>query len=211
LRGDSLPIDDLLSIATETVGLPGTLRALGLPESAALSVGELITRIVAGMTIAQVQEAKRILCQTVGASQEELRSASQLFLAGDRLAAMESVGMEIGNHTSSHIFLRALAPSELQAEVADARTELARLSGKSVDYFSIPYGNLRDGTPGVLDVVRKTGHKATFLVHAKSNLFRPSADIYYRVSPGAAKAESLPWMLSAAPRMRTVRDFVRGA
>jgi peptidoglycan/xylan/chitin deacetylase (PgdA/CDA1 family) len=211
VQGDFLPIDNVLSLASEMLGFARVLRMLDVAKNEVQSVAELIARVVSDMNTSKVREAKRRLCEAIGESEAAVRRASTLFLAGDRLKEAGLIGMEIGNHTSSHSFLRCLDPDELSAEVGNGRAELQRLSGACVQYFSIPYGNQRDATRNVLDVVRSTNHRATFLVHAKSNMFRPAPDTYYRVSVVDSKVDSLPWMLSVAPILRTARDFFRSA
>jgi len=209
VQGGFLPIDNVLSLASEILGFARVHRMLDVAESEVLSVGELIARVFSDMNTSKIREAKRTLCEAIGESEAAVRRASKLFLAGDRLKEAGLIAMDIGNHTSSHSFLRHLDWDELNAEVGNARAELQRLSGARVDYFSVPYGNLCDATRNVLDVVRSTNHRATFLGHAKSNMFRPASDIYYRVSPRDSKVDRLPWMLSAAPILRTARDFFR--
>jgi hypothetical protein len=72
-----------------------------------------------------------------------------------------------------------------------SRTILQNLSGQRVPYLSIPYGSKLDATERVLEVARTSGHKATFLVHAKSNRFRMGSDIFYRTHVGNALPQSL--------------------
>ena len=130
-------------------------------------------------------------------------------LTREDLPRLHAYGMEIGNHTSSHVHCRALDSSELRAEAGGAKLELERLSGRSVRAFALPYGNPLDLTADLLDSLRSTGHKAVFLVGARSNRFRPAADIWYRVSLPDVPSTSLPRRLTLYPLLRSLRGMAK--
>jgi hypothetical protein len=82
------------------------------------------------------------------------------------------------------------------------------LSGGAVRAFSVAYGHERDLPPTVLEVLRESGHKAIFLVHARSNLVRKAPDVWYRVSFRNESVARLPMRLSVLPLIRSARDLV---
>jgi peptidoglycan/xylan/chitin deacetylase (PgdA/CDA1 family) len=137
----------------------------------------------------------------------ELELRSPMLEAGD-FAELRKLKVEIGNHTHSHVHCGALAPHELQTEIVTARDELVALSGGAVRAFSVAYGHERDLPPTVLEVLRESGHKAIFLVHARSNLVRKAPDVWYRVSFRNESVARLPMRLSVLPLIRSARDLV---
>jgi len=144
----------------------------------------------------------------MGTTEAEIRRGSNLFLGTADIKALSSMRIEIGNHSMGHTFFRSLSPTELETEIVESRALLEYLSGQPVPYLSIPYGNMLDATGNALTAARRSKHKAIFLVHAKSNRFRPASDIFYRVSPGAAALEDLPFKLRVMPMIRSVRGWV---
>ena len=134
------------------------------------------------MKLAQVKELKQRLCSLLGTSEAELRRTSNLFLGPEDLKALSAYGMDVGNHSMSHAFFRSLSKEELITEIVDSRALLASLSGQPVPYLSIPYGNILDAN-NAITVARESGHRAIFLVHAKSNRFPlASRHSFYRIS-----------------------------
>lgn len=61
-------------------------------------------------------------------------------LAKDDLRQMQSVGMEIGSHTTSHVRLPALDDTALRRELIDSKAALEDVLGRPVSSFAYPYG-----------------------------------------------------------------------
>lgn len=208
LLGDSLPIDNIISLAIEELGLEPVANALNAGSRDLPSTAHLFTNIVPRMNQKEVGAAKKRLCLAMGTTEAQIRQASNLFLGTENINTLRNFGIEVGNHSMSHTFFRSLSPTELETEISESRTILEALSGRHVPYLSIPYGNTLDATVTALAAARRSGHKAIFLVHAKSNLFPPAPDIYYRVSLGNTPVEKLPFKLQIMPLMRSVRDWL---
>jgi peptidoglycan/xylan/chitin deacetylase (PgdA/CDA1 family) len=206
----TLPIDNVLSFGVEELGLAKVLSLLKVEHSKVSSTGHLIATIISSMTKTEIVEAKQRIFSAIGVSEAAIRSASGLFLGPADIKALGRARVEVGNHSMSHLFLRSLSVHELKEEIAESRGVLERLSGQTIKNFSIPYGNRQDATDQALDIARSSGHKAIFLVHAKSNRFRPAKDIYYRISLGNTSPERVPLELLAIPILRSLRDLVQG-
>ena len=186
LIGDDLPIDNILSIAVEELGWGRVLSILGIDNTGTPSVPQLLTGCVARMKQAQVRALKHRLCSAIGRTEAEIRRATNTFLGPADIKALSSLRMEIGNHSMTHPFFRSLSQDELETEITESCALLQGLSGQSVPYLSVPYGNRLDANEGVLEIARTSGHKAIFLVHAKSNRFPMGPNVYYRTPLGNA-------------------------
>jgi peptidoglycan/xylan/chitin deacetylase (PgdA/CDA1 family) len=202
-----LPIDNILSIAIEELGWERVISVLQLDNTGVTSATQSLTELFAKLTPIKIRTVKDQLCSAMGANETEIRRATNLFLGPADIKALSSFPMEIGNHSMSHTFFRSLSPDELRTEVVESRTLLQSLSGQSVLYLSIPYGNRLDATENALEIARESGHKAIFLVHAKSNRFPPELDVFYRISPGNASTQALPFKLRVMPLLRSIRDI----
>jgi peptidoglycan/xylan/chitin deacetylase (PgdA/CDA1 family) len=73
--------------------------------------------------------------------------------------AVDSGRWQIGSHGSRHIDLRTLAPTELEAELEEARLGLSALAGSPVLDLAYPYGAANDA---VREAARGTGHRMAF-------------------------------------------------
>jgi peptidoglycan/xylan/chitin deacetylase (PgdA/CDA1 family) len=209
LAGVTLPIDNILSLAVEELGCERAISALNIANTGISSATRLISDIVPTLTQAQITEAKRLLCLEIGTTEAEIRKSSKLFLDTTDVTTLSSLRMEIGNHSMSHTFFRSLSPDELESEIVESRALLEKISGQPVPCLSIPYGNVLDATENALAAARRCGHRAIFLVHAKSNRFPPAPDIFYRASLGNTALEELPFKLRVMPMLRSLRDWVR--
>jgi peptidoglycan/xylan/chitin deacetylase (PgdA/CDA1 family) len=207
LMGATLPIDNVLSLAVEELGCESATTAMNIAGGAS-SAARLIAEVVPRMTQAQIVEAKKRLCIAMGITEGEILRTSKIFLCTADIKALLSSGIEIGNHSKTHTFFRSLSEAELETEIVESRSVLEDLFGQSVPCLSIPYGNKLDATDSALAAARRSGHKAIFLVHAKSNRFPPAPDIFYRISLRDASPKDLPVRLRIMPILRSVRDWV---
>jgi peptidoglycan/xylan/chitin deacetylase (PgdA/CDA1 family) len=205
VQGDSLPLDNVLSLAVEEMGLPRVLRLTGLPEKVVSSVGEMISRFVPRMRPTEITALKARMLSVIGTSEAQARQISKTFLDSSDLAKLGRYRIEVGNHSLTHSFFRTLSKDELDIEIGRSRRDLQRISGQQVRCLSIPYGDQRDATESVMAVARASGHVAIFLVHARSNRFRRCDDTYYRVGLSNEGVATMPLMLWAFPILRSFR------
>lgn len=200
LGASALSFDSLLTWANNRVGITALCAAIGVPKRPNLA--SLIWTDMAQLGPTARAEIRQRLIAAVG--QPDMAERAGLLEPAD-LAEMATLGMEVGNHTMTHVHCRALTPAEMQTEVVDARIELERLAGRRVRSFSVPYGNEADLTPALLETLRASGHEAIFLVHARSNRRRPAPDVWYRTSLTNQPPGALTRKLAVLPALRTVR------
>lgn len=203
-REEAISLDSALAWAANTAGLERLCAAIGIEPCGSLSelIGEEMARrgAEARMTIrAQILDA-------FGPPDLSVRAP---LLREEDLPALRSLGVEIGNHTMTHVHCRALSESERAVEVVEAKARLEALAGAEVRSFSVPYGNERDLTPEMLKVLRASGHRAIFLVHARSNMRRPAPDLWYRTSLHNERPQDLAKKLRYLPLARTLLHLVR--
>jgi peptidoglycan/xylan/chitin deacetylase (PgdA/CDA1 family) len=205
-----VPLDNVLSLAVDELSL-GKVAAVVAPGRRCASVGELITGAIADLGPAARVALKHRLLDTLGVEEADLHAESGLFLSQIEVGALSARGIEIANHTRSHVHCRAVtADAELAAEITGAKLAIEIMSGMPVRAFSFPYGNEADATPRALNILRKSGHRALFLVHARSNRRRPAPDIWYRTSLTAEPTGRLAWRLKLATELRTLRTLSKG-
>lgn len=208
MMDNALPIDNALSFAVEELGLPRVLSLMNVRNSGLTSTSELISNVLPKMKLAEIKATKQRILSELGTSDKEIRDQSKLFLTTDDLEEFSRYRIEVGNHSMQHAFFRALSDAEVEIEIAESRLALQRLSGQSVHCLSVPYGNEKDATESALATARASGHHAIFLVHARSNRFRPAKDIYYRISLGNTSRDDLSLKLRLIPALRSLRNWL---
>jgi peptidoglycan/xylan/chitin deacetylase (PgdA/CDA1 family) len=209
LESETLPLDNLLTLAAAHYGSAGLLRLLALPDSASASVPALISDHLSTLNYAQIAMLRTAICAGLPETQTEVRRRSNLFITKDDLWRLPEYGIQIGNHSLTHSFFRSLSRAELQIEIQRSRELLEQLSGQPVTCLAIPYGNELDATEAVLTTARSSGHRAIFLVHGRSNASRPAPDVYFRICADRLRSEFLPISIGILPRLRTFRDWLR--
>jgi peptidoglycan/xylan/chitin deacetylase (PgdA/CDA1 family) len=170
-----------------------------------LSVGKLISRDVASMRPTEIATLKARLLSAIGTTEADARRMSTTFLGSTDMRNLADYGIEVGNHSLTHSFFRTLSRDELEAEIGQSRRILQGLSGQQVRCLSIPYGDQRDASESARAIAHGTGHAIIFLVHARSNRFRPRSDTYYRVALSNERVETMPLMVSVFPILRSFR------
>jgi peptidoglycan/xylan/chitin deacetylase (PgdA/CDA1 family) len=102
----------------------------------------------------------------------------------------------IGAHGLHHVSLSGLAGDQLQREVFESRTALERVTGRTVDLFAYPYG---DVSPEAVEMVRAADYRFAVTCEARSHQAREERLRLPRLEPprigGHAFAE---WMTQAA-------------
>jgi peptidoglycan/xylan/chitin deacetylase (PgdA/CDA1 family) len=204
----SLPIDNLLSCAVQELGIAKVASIVGACDRKNWTLTELIAKVVPTRTVDQIKYLKEQLLSHIGSTERELRNAAKMFLDRADLRKFRDYGMELGNHSMTHAFFRSLSREELATEIVEAKAFLEQNSGLCVSSLSIPYGNLFDATSSALELARASGHKAIFLVHAKSNRARLAPDLYYRTDVCDASTRELLYRLKVLPLLRVARDWL---
>lgn len=199
-------LDSVLSWYASRYGHSALLEELKLEGYS--SVGAILTQVMAGRNAGQRRDIRDNLMISGKMTAADLAARHPLLTAAD-LPELIRLGVEIGNHTASHVHCRSLSAEERVDELVGAQAALERVCGRPVRAFSVPYGNEADLTPEVLSTLRSSGHKAFFLVHARSNRFRPAPDIWYRVSLHDEHPAQLHRDLHILPLLRSLKAMVK--
>ena len=203
ITGPCVPLDTLLSIAASRLGFAQLAFLLG--QSSVTTFGDLITGPISRMNAAQRENLRFELLARLATPEARLYRLLDLFLTPKQLVGLADFGIEVANHTRNHVHCGALSHAEIVSEVVMAKAEIEDLTGRQVRAFSFPYGNQRDATPPVLAALRKSGHEASFLVHARSNRQRPAPDVWYRTSMTDDPAYRLGLKLGVLPALRSLK------
>lgn len=201
----SISLDSMLAWATHKVGFGETCKMLNLPHRDTL--GEIILQDMAKRGAAERQQVIATLIDGIGAP--DLSNRAPLIDA-QGVRDLKSLGVEVGNHTHSHVHCRSLSAAEREDEIVSAKKRLEEMSGQKVRSFSVPYGHENDLTDSVLDCARASGHEAIFLVHSRANIRRPAPDIWYRTSLHNETPQQLKMEVSTKPLLRTIKTMVLG-
>jgi len=205
----TLPIDNALSLAAQELGMQRVVALMGIGGATVSSVGELISRFISKMSLSEIVLLKERLFAALRTTEAAARELYKVFLDPNDMRRLADYRISVGNHSMTHSHFRKLSAGELDCEIGKSRNELEKLSGQSVRSLSVPYGNEIDATDKAIAVARNSGHKAIFLVHARSNRFRPVYDIYYRVSLKNEEASRIWLTVCVFPIIRSFRDGLR--
>lgn len=135
-------------------------------------IDELLPR-VKYMSLSDREQALRRLHRGCGAP----RLPDSLMMTSEQVRALSAGGVEIGSHTVNHPILAAIDDAEAEAEIAENRAALERLTGRAVSLFAYPNGRPgRDYADRHVDIVRRLGFSAA--VSTAPNVSRVGADIF---------------------------------
>ncbi len=98
------------------------------------------------------------------------------FLSWGQVAEMQRAGMSFQSHSHDHVYLTWLPVGTLERQLRDSKCRLEDRLGHSVDFLSVPYGDLNDR---VLEVARQVGYQA--VCNSRSWPARPCARTVNRV------------------------------
>lgn len=205
VRPEALPLDNLLSLLASQHGVPALAAAVAGHGSTARTAGDLVA-LTAVLPYEHRLRIGRELASRFGVDQREVRTRSGLFLSADELSRLHAHGCEIGNHTASHLFCRAITDEAIaRHELVEHKLQLERWTGARVRVFSYPYGNKADATPLVERALAESGHEATFLVEARRNAPATMRGVS-RVSLDERPTRRVGVELELLPRLRSARD-----
>lgn len=204
-ENDGISLDSALAWATGLAGTEAVCRLLDLPAR-----NDLSAIVVSDMAALGAQARREVVAKLLSEYGLPDLGARAPILAPEDLRELVSLGVEIGNHTMTHVHCRSLSAREREVEIVDAKARLEALCAQPVRSLSIPYGHEDDLTRDVLDCARSSGHEAIFLVHARANWRRPAKDIWYRVSLHDEAPGDLRVALSVKPHLRTIKKVFLG-
>ncbi len=205
LEKGAISLDNTLAWSANTYGIEAVCRLLDLPLRA--QIGDVVVRDMAQYSSAEREDIRdKLLCNF---GQPDFSGRAALMTADD-LRDLTRMGVEIGNHSNTHVHCRSLTAQEHETEIIDAKRRLETLSGQKVRSFSVPYGSGDDLTDPVLKTLRSSGHEAIFLVEARSNRWRPARDIWYRSSLHNETEKQLKTRIIRTPILRSLKRRVQG-
>jgi peptidoglycan/xylan/chitin deacetylase (PgdA/CDA1 family) len=165
--------DDLVRILLVPEQLPDELDLGGESFRSAprLEFLRVIHKVLQPMRPLERAVQLEAVARWAGATAMERSEDERALDAGELAQLAASRDLEIGCHTVTHPLLTALSYSEQQMEIADAKRDLERLTGRAVTTFAYPFG-VHDETTRAL--VRDAGFAAACSVEAGA--VEPDAD-----------------------------------
>lgn len=204
-----LPIDNVLSLATEQLGLSRVLELLNLTAEQSPSVGELLSRYISQTRQDDILAIKARIFSALNTSEQAALKASDRFIGPDDIINLANYRIEVGNHSMTHCYFRSLSNHEVQLEIGESRRVLQELANQPVRSLSVPYGNQLDATCEAMTCARANGHQAIFLGHARSNRFRGRDDTYYRLSLKNENTRKLAMNIRIFPIVRSIYSGIK--
>jgi len=209
VRPGSLPLDNLLCWLSHRVPLHELESVITRRRATSRSFLELVSEI-ASLPYERRAELRQELAERFGVDLAKLRREGGLFLGHLELERLSHFGVEVGNHTDSHLHCRSLVDENVAyTELVRHKLELEQWAGARVRSFSYPYGNRLDATPLVERVLVGSGHEALFLVESRPNTLRHRGPTWHRVSLRDKPVSRLYLELELLPRLRALRDLIR--
>ena len=86
-------------------------------------------------------------------------------LSSSDVVKWTDLGFEVGAHTVNHVDLGRTPPEIAEPEIVDCGSELQRIIGKPVEFFSFPFGRTDNITPVTRQIVETAGYTALFSAH----------------------------------------------
>ncbi len=205
-----LVLDNLLCYLANTVGLEKLETAItGLP-AVCTTLAQLISQIVAGFTYVERMVLSESLTTAFRVDHAALLGEHRPYLDPDDFPKLAGVGMEVANHTLSHVHCRCLNDPETMIELTGPKMLLERYTGAPVRAFSYPYGSRVDATPIAHGIILKS-HKLTFLVQAATNPRNRPVRTLYRVGLAGQETRRLFVELEILPRLRSIKNLLSPA
>jgi peptidoglycan/xylan/chitin deacetylase (PgdA/CDA1 family) len=200
-----VPLENLLSLACSRLGIVDVASVASMGAFSTRSLAVLSGRYLSKMPASELAKIKARILTRLSCTEAELHRSLDLFIRPTDLRLLKDYGIEIANHTMTHARCGLLSQGELRVEIEDAKQLLEEMAGTPVRAFAFPWGQERDATPAALAAIRASGHRATFLMHARRNANRPASDIWYRVPVTNEEGWRLRVALELLPGLRSLR------
>jgi peptidoglycan/xylan/chitin deacetylase (PgdA/CDA1 family) len=164
---------------------------------------------LAAASLEQRQAFVDALLGLAGIDELSLAQKADLYITSQQLREISSAGVDIGNHTYTHVHCRTLSNGDFAREIDANQEHLEALSNRKLRSFSIPYGSSTDLTDALLLHLRQSGYAAIFLSQNVGN--RRAGDPLHldRVTTSGRSASGLLCDLELFPRLRTMRNRLR--
>lgn len=215
LDNHRLGLDNLICYVANALGVDAindVILAVSRCEDLRIgSLREVFSRFLPSISLATRGAFRDALIRLTGASEGELAAAANLYLSSHELRTLAASGVEVGNHTYTHVHCRSLSRGDFGKEIDRNRARLEEVSGTPVRSFSVPYGSSADLTCDLQLHLHRSGYAAIFLSESCAN--SPWADRYRlnRVTVTSGTDASLFSEVEILPRVRTWRRRLIGA
>jgi peptidoglycan/xylan/chitin deacetylase (PgdA/CDA1 family) len=126
--------------------------------------------------------------------------AGRPMISTELQAVCEFPRIDIGAHGVHHVTLAGLSADHLQREVFESRTALERVTGRTVELFAYPYG---DVTPEAVEMVRAADYRFAVTCDPRGIGRREAASRLPRLeSPRVGGSSFADWLTQAAAAAR---------
>jgi peptidoglycan/xylan/chitin deacetylase (PgdA/CDA1 family) len=216
LDNRKLAPDNLVCYAANTLGMDvinAAARAVKGDKAPRLqSLTEVFANFFPSISLSERRVFLKTLAEMGEIDEQSLAKNAGLYLGRDQVQDLARSGFAIGNHTSTHVHCRSLAPQDFGAEIDENRAELEVISGREVKAFSVPYGSSADLSTELAGHLRLSGHEAVFLSESTANPQGVSKGCVDRVSTHAESDGAFFFEIEVLPRLRSMRNrFLRGS
>ena len=206
--GRGIILDNLMSYVVSQGSLDDVVQVVDPHRKGSYkSLDHLFDALAENLSPARRSEIHERLCEIVGATSQDLAEQSGIYLDVLALRDLSEYGIEVGNHTASHVRCRSLDSEGLQREILAPQAELATALGCPVRAFSFPFGDIGDCTTSVRSALEASGHDSMFLVEGLFNEQRP--DVYFRSSLGRLPTREISPELELRARLRRLGGRAR--
>ena len=197
--GGEVVLDNLISFAQKNA--PEELHSIfGTPLGT--SAAAIISSILPKKTALERRRYRDRLASALGATPEEWGCRSGLYLDQGDLLELKERGFDLGTHTSTHVHLRGLLPSEYEEELITPSLLIEGLTGERPGSFSLPFGSRNDLKRQAMDALRSAGIRRSFLVEGMSNPAGP-CNVMCRNSVGRMDERDLLAEIEVISRLKT--------
>jgi len=131
-----LSLDSAIAYAANEHGVGELCRAIDVPERE--NIADLVVGDMARLGAVAREAVKARIIEAFGPLDLGPRAP---LLTRNELAALADYGVEVGNHTTSHVHCRALNAAEIESEIVASKAMLEEMTQKKIRSFSVPYGH----------------------------------------------------------------------
>ncbi len=202
----TLALDNLIAYVVNCHGM-GVVERLAAQRFT--SPADVPRAYVSTLTLPERTSFQRRLAEAAGVDPGALAAGAGLYVNEAHLVRAAEYGMEVANHTWSHVHCRGLTAEELDREVAENRRWLEARTGRAVRAFSYPYGQRADAPPDVTRCVERSGHRLSVFAEAYPNRRVGPPHQYDRVTLYRGTDAETFRDIELRPRARAARRLVR--
>ena len=123
--GKMLMNDHVLCYLSQSIGLAKLESGITGRPAVCGSVNELIGNVVASLDYAAQARLAAELTEKYAISPKVIDELRDLYITREQVGQLSVHGIEVGNHTYSHVFCRRLGPADEELEILQAQTSLA--------------------------------------------------------------------------------------